>query len=186
LVIANHTQEVPAPNPLTDNWVIAGVDAQLAAKGWKEVENDPDAVVISKGSDKDVQEFPPGPRARRNANNFGPSSYGANLRNDFSRNRTLTGHWPITRNLKRRSEMRNRKSLALLVTMAFVITLAAAVSAAAQGVTQAHQVPVAEGQKFKAQGVVSVRTGDSFKVRDPGGAETSVVMTSSPRSPRTA
>jgi len=63
--------------------------------------------------------------------------------------------------------------------MAFVMMLAVAVRAAAQGATQAHLVPVPEGQKFKAQGVVSVRNGDSFKVRDPSGAETSVVITSS-------
>jgi outer membrane protein OmpA-like peptidoglycan-associated protein len=75
--------------------------------------------------------------------------------------------------------MRNRKSVAVLVTLAFAITLVAAVSAAAQGSKNAHLVPVPQGQKLKVQGVVSVRNGDSFKVRDPGGAETSVLMTAS-------
>src|SRR5678816_545858 len=37
---------------------------------------------------------------------------------------------------------------------------------------------VPQGQKQKVQGVVSIRSGDSFKVRDPGGAETSVLLTS--------
>lgn len=41
-----------------------------------------------------------------------------------------------------------------------------------------HPVRVAQGEKQKIQGVVSIRTGDSFKVRDPlGGAETSVLLT---------
>jgi outer membrane protein OmpA-like peptidoglycan-associated protein len=73
--------------------------------------------------------------------------------------------------------MRSRKSVASLIAAAFVITLMTTVAALGQGVNNAHLVPVAEGQKFKAQGVVSVRNGDSFKVRDPGGAETSVIMT---------
>src|SRR6266850_7247231 len=39
-------------------------------------------------------------------------------------------------------------------------------------------VPVALGQKQKVQGVVSIRNGDTFKVRDPDGAETTVLLTS--------
>ena len=39
------------------------------------------------------------------------------------------------------------------------------------------QVP--QGEKRKVQGVVSIRSGDTFKVRDPGGAETTVLLTSS-------
>jgi outer membrane protein OmpA-like peptidoglycan-associated protein len=75
--------------------------------------------------------------------------------------------------------MRNRKSIAVTLALAFVMTLLTAVGAWAQGASSAHLVPVSQGQKFKAQGVVSIRNGDSFKVRDPGGAETSVVMTAS-------
>ena len=73
--------------------------------------------------------------------------------------------------------MRSRKSIPVLVALAFVIALMTAVGASAQGVTKAHLVPVPDGQKLKVQGVVSIRNGDSFKVRDPGGAETSVLMT---------
>lgn len=73
--------------------------------------------------------------------------------------------------------MRNTKSIAVLVALAFVITLMTAVAASAQGANKAHLVPVAPGQKLKVQGVVSVRAGDSFKVRDPSGAETSVLLT---------
>ena len=36
----------PVPNPLTDQKIIAGVDAQLAAKGWKKVTENPDVIVI--------------------------------------------------------------------------------------------------------------------------------------------
>jgi hypothetical protein len=37
----------PAPNPLTEQRIIAGIDARLAAIGWQKVESDPDLVVIS-------------------------------------------------------------------------------------------------------------------------------------------
>ena len=74
--------------------------------------------------------------------------------------------------------MQNRKSITVLVVLAFVITLMTAIESAAQGASNAHPVPVPQGQKLKVQGVVSIRTGDSFKVRDPGGAETSVLLTS--------
>jgi outer membrane protein OmpA-like peptidoglycan-associated protein len=75
--------------------------------------------------------------------------------------------------------MRNRKSMVVPVALAFVISLMTAVGALGQGAASAHLVAVPQGQKLKVQGVVSVRTGDSFKVRDPSGAETSVVMTGS-------
>ena len=73
--------------------------------------------------------------------------------------------------------MRDRKSIAVLVALAFVITLMTAVRSAAQNAGNAHLVPVPQGQKQKVQGVVSIRNGDSFKVRDPGGAETAVLLT---------
>ena len=75
--------------------------------------------------------------------------------------------------------MKNRKSIAVPVALAFVMTLMAAVVSSAQNAANAHLVPVPQGQKQKVQGVVSIRNGDSFKVRDPGGAETSVLLTSS-------
>src|SRR5258705_4458371 len=74
--------------------------------------------------------------------------------------------------------MRTTKHVAvLLVALAFVITLLTAVGSPAQSRASAHLVPVPQGQKQKAQGVVSIRSGDSFKVRDPAGAETSVLLT---------
>ena len=74
--------------------------------------------------------------------------------------------------------MRSRKSIAVLAALAFVITLMTAVGASAQSASSAKLVPVPQGQKQKVQGVVSIRSGDSFKVRDPSGAETSVLLTS--------
>jgi OmpA-OmpF porin, OOP family len=73
--------------------------------------------------------------------------------------------------------VRNRKSIAVMVALAFVITLMTAVGVTAQNAAKAHLVPVPQGQKLKVQGVVSIRSGDSFKVRDPAGAETSVLLT---------
>ena len=69
--------------------------------------------------------------------------------------------------------MRNRKSIAVLVALAFVITLMTAVGSSAQSASNARPVQVPQGEKQKIQGVVSVRSGDSFKVRDPSGNETS-------------
>jgi outer membrane protein OmpA-like peptidoglycan-associated protein len=73
--------------------------------------------------------------------------------------------------------MRLNKQIAWLLAPAFVITLMTAVESSAQSASSAHLVPVPQGQKQKVQGVVSIRTGDSFKVREPGGNETSVLMT---------
>jgi len=72
--------------------------------------------------------------------------------------------------------MRNRKSIAV-VALAFVITLITAVGSSAQSASNARPVQVPQGEKQKIQGVVSIRAGDSFKVRDPGGAETTVLLT---------
>lgn len=73
--------------------------------------------------------------------------------------------------------MRNRKSIAVPVAIAFVITLLTAAGALGQNATSVRQVQVPQGQKQKVQGVVSVRTGDTFKVRDVSGNETTVVIT---------
>src|SRR5258708_2515317 len=75
--------------------------------------------------------------------------------------------------------MRNRKSNAVLVVLAFLVTLLTAVGSSAQSAASARPAPVPQGQKQKVQGVVSIRTGDSFKVRDPAGNETSVLLTAS-------
>jgi OOP family OmpA-OmpF porin len=75
--------------------------------------------------------------------------------------------------------MRNRKSITVLVALAFVITLMTAIGSSAQSADSAHPVQVPQGQKAKVQGVVSIRNGDMFKVRDLNGAETTVLMTGS-------
>jgi outer membrane protein OmpA-like peptidoglycan-associated protein len=80
--------------------------------------------------------------------------------------------------LKEKNKMRNSKSFAVLIALAFVITLTTAVGAAAQSASNARPVNVPQGEKRKIQGVVSGRTGDHFKVRDPSGGETSVHLTS--------
>ncbi len=72
--------------------------------------------------------------------------------------------------------MQNRKSIILLVVLALV-TLMSAIESSAQSAMSARLVQVPQGQKLKVQGVVSIRSGDSFKVRDPGGNETSVLLT---------
>src|SRR3954464_12420509 len=59
-----------------------------------------------------------------------------------------------------------------------ILLLLAIVPAAAQSSKKAYPVKVSQGEKVKLQGVVSVRDNDMFKVRDPGGAETTVIMTS--------
>ena len=74
--------------------------------------------------------------------------------------------------------MRNRKSIAVTVALAFVIMLITAVGSAAQNASNVHPVKVPQGAKQKVQGVVSIRSGDTFKVRDPSGNETSVLLTS--------
>jgi len=74
--------------------------------------------------------------------------------------------------------MRNRKATAVLMVPAFVIALITAIGVSAQNASNAHPVQVPQGEKRKVQGVVSFRSGDSFKVREPGGAETTVLLTS--------
>src|SRR3954469_12126362 len=73
--------------------------------------------------------------------------------------------------------MRDRKSIAVLVALTFLTTLVAAVGALAQSASNARSVQVPQGQKQKVQGVVGDRKGDRFTVRDPGGNETTVLLT---------
>ena len=70
-----------------------------------------------------------------------------------------------------------KKSIAVPVALAIAITLMTAVGSFAQGARGVRPIQVPQGEKQKIQGVVSIRNGDSFKVRDPGGNETSVLMT---------
>jgi len=64
------------------------------------------------------------------------------------------------------------------MVLAFVIALITAIGVSAQSASNAHPVQVPPGEKRKVQGVVSFRSRDSFKVREPGGAETTVLLTS--------
>ncbi len=73
--------------------------------------------------------------------------------------------------------MRDRKSIAVMVALAFLTTLVAAVGALAQSASNARSVQVPQGQKQKVQGVVGDRKGDHFTVRDPSGSETTVLLT---------
>jgi len=73
--------------------------------------------------------------------------------------------------------MKNTKSIAVMVALAFAITLMTAVGVLGQGASKTHPVTVPQGTKQKIQGVVSFRNGDSFKVRDIEGAETTVQLT---------
>lgn len=75
--------------------------------------------------------------------------------------------------------MRDRKSIVVLVALAFVVTLLTAIGASAQSANNSRPSQVPQGEKRKVQGVVSVRNGDTFKVRDPGGNETTVLLTAS-------
>jgi OOP family OmpA-OmpF porin len=73
--------------------------------------------------------------------------------------------------------MRDRKSITMLVVLAFVLTPMIAVDCLAQNASNARPVQIPQGEKRKVQGVVSIRSGDSFKVREPGGGETTVLLT---------
>ncbi|HEY8187570.1 MAG TPA: OmpA family protein [Pyrinomonadaceae bacterium] len=72
----------------------------------------------------------------------------------------------------------SKKSITTLVAFAFAIALVTAVRSSAQSATNARPVRVPQGEKQKVQGVVSIRSGDTFKVRDPSGAETTVLLAS--------
>ena len=74
--------------------------------------------------------------------------------------------------------MRNRNSIMVLVALV-IVTLMTAVGASAQNASNTRPVQVPQGERQKIQGVVSMRNGDTFKVRDPGGAEYTVLLTSS-------
>ena len=73
--------------------------------------------------------------------------------------------------------MRNRHSIAALAPLAFAFMLLTGVVALAQNATNTRPVHIPQGEKRKIQGVVSTRSGDAFKVRDPAGNETTVLLT---------
>src|SRR4030095_14608292 len=72
--------------------------------------------------------------------------------------------------------MKKRNSMAGLLALVCSVLLTS-IGLSAQNAKNAHPVEVAQGQKTKVEGVISIRDGDMFKVRDPGGAETTVLMT---------
>lgn len=74
--------------------------------------------------------------------------------------------------------MRNRKSIAALVTLAVAMVLITAIGASGQNADNTRPVTIPEGTKEKIQGVVSLRTGDTFKVRTVEGSEYTVLLTS--------
>jgi len=67
--------------------------------------------------------------------------------------------------------MRHRKLMAGLAALTFIVFLTATQSSAQ------NPVRVPQGEKVKVQGVVSLRSGDTFKVREVNGAETTVLLT---------
>jgi hypothetical protein len=53
----------PAADPLADKYIVAAIDAQLAAKGWQKVESDSDVVVIygaGRTTETQINPFAPG------------------------------------------------------------------------------------------------------------------------------
>src|SRR6185503_7314347 len=79
--------------------------------------------------------------------------------------------------LRSKPTMRNKKSIAGPLAVAFVFLLTVALPASAQNATNVRPNLVPQGQKVKIQGVVSIRSGDTFKVRATDGAETTVMLT---------
>ncbi len=77
-----------------------------------------------------------------------------------------------------RLRKQNRESIAVPLALAIAITLITAIGSSAQSARTVNPVKAQQGQKQKIQGVVSMRYGDSFKVREPGGNETTVLLTS--------
>jgi OOP family OmpA-OmpF porin len=75
--------------------------------------------------------------------------------------------------------MRNRQSIAVFATLAFAFTLLTGIAGQAQSAKNTRPVHVPQGEKRKVQGVVGMRNGDTFTVRDPGGNETTVMLTGS-------
>lgn len=67
--------------------------------------------------------------------------------------------------------MRNIRFMTVLVALVFAVTLVTGINA--------QRTTVPQGQKVKLEGVVAVRSGDNFTIKDLAGAETTVIITSS-------
>lgn len=61
--------------------------------------------------------------------------------------------------------------MTVLVALVFAVTLVTGINA--------QRTTVPQGQKVKLEGVVAVRSGDNFTIKDLAGAETTVIITSS-------
>ena len=75
--------------------------------------------------------------------------------------------------------MATKARIGVLMMAAVMLVVFSGVGVRAQGAKNAHLVPVPQGTKQKLQGVISTRENDSFKMRDPGGAETIVLISPS-------
>jgi outer membrane protein OmpA-like peptidoglycan-associated protein len=74
--------------------------------------------------------------------------------------------------------LRNSKSIVALVAVALMVFTIDAAAFSIPNANNAGAVPVPQGAKQKIQGVVTNRSGDSFKVKDVSGRETTVLLTS--------
>jgi OmpA-OmpF porin, OOP family len=73
--------------------------------------------------------------------------------------------------------MRKNKPHAGLMAIAVIFFAINTQDVSAQNAVNVRSIQVPEGTKQKIQGVVSIRNNDSFKVRDPSGGETTVLLT---------
>jgi outer membrane protein OmpA-like peptidoglycan-associated protein len=85
---------------------------------------------------------------------------------------------PVDRMKFKEKEMRSRKSIAMMVALAFMATLMTVVWSSAQNAKNARPVQVSQGTKQEIMGVCSFRNGDAFKIREANGNETTVLMNS--------
>jgi hypothetical protein len=73
--------------------------------------------------------------------------------------------------------MRSNALIARLLITLLVLTALSVVTGLGQGAKNARVVPAPHGVKQKMIGVIATRENDSIKIRDPGGAETIVLIT---------
>lgn len=75
--------------------------------------------------------------------------------------------------------MATKAGFGVLMVAAIMLVVFGGAGVRAQGIKNAHVVRAPQGVKQKIQGVISTRENDTFKMRDPGGAETIVLITPS-------
>jgi len=84
---------------------------------------------------------------------------------------------PERRNEEKETVMRSNVRMAKLAIAGLILTVMSVSSVWGQGAKNARVVPAPHGVKQKMIGVIATRENDSIKVRDPGGAETIVLIT---------